>query len=241
MKLRINPKLEIGVKQIADDLQCVVIDDFLLNPQELVDYACNNRQHFLMPERAYPGAVMPVDNSLLAELNRFIRFEMGRIFLFSRAGINCQSQYSLATLQPADFTWIQRLCHTDPGLVPGKANYAGLIYLFANPEMGGTGFFSWRNQAFWQEMTEKQLTDPNAGLDDLKERYKVFRDPPSYMTESNEAAELLDHVPARFNRFVFYSGDSPHGAFITRPELLNSDPSAGRLTLNTFVSALQKT
>ena len=48
MKLRINPNLKIAVKQIADDLQCVVIDDFLVNPQEFVDYACNNRQHFLM-------------------------------------------------------------------------------------------------------------------------------------------------------------------------------------------------
>jgi hypothetical protein len=237
MKLQINPKLEIGVKQIADNLQCVVIDDFLLNPQELVDYACDRHQNFLMPERAYPGAVLSADNALLAELNRFIKFEMSRIFSFSRAGIKCQSQYSLTTLQPVDFTWIQRLCHTDPGLSPGKANYAGLLYLFANPELGGTGFFSWRDQAFWQEMTQKQFADPNAGLDELKEKYTLFRDPPRYMTESNEAADLLDHVPARFNRFVFYSGDIPHGAFITRPELLSPDPSSGRLTLNTFVSA----
>ena len=57
--------------------------------------------------------------------------------------------------------------------------------------------------------------------------------------ELSEVRELLDHVPARFNRFVFYSGDIPHGAFITRPELLSSDPQSGRLTLNTFVSASQ--
>ena len=68
----------------------------------------------------------------------------------------------------------------------------------------------------------------------------MFRDPPCYMTESNEAAELLDRVPAKYNRLVFYSGDLPHSAYIENPELLSSDPARGRLTLNCFVSALPK-
>ena len=107
--------------------------------------------------------------------------------------------------------------------------------------MGGTGFFRWKDPQFWQEMTAMQRDDPGAGLDILQEKFKMFRDPPCYMTGSNEAAELLDQVPARFNRMVFYSGDLPHNACIGNPDLLSSNPAAGRLTLNCFVSALPKT
>jgi hypothetical protein len=89
-------------------------------------------------------------------------------------------------------------------------------------------------------MSTQQLQDPDAGLDTLKDRFQMFRDPPCYITESNEAAELLDMAPARFNRFIFYPGDLPHSAFISKPESLSADPDKGRLTLNCFVSAIPK-
>jgi hypothetical protein len=238
--LKINPKLEIQASRVTDDRTCVVIDDFLLNPQQVVDYACEHRGEFIMLERAYPGLVFPVENELLREMNRFIQREMSRLFPFCRGGINFHTQFSLATLQPEEFTWIQRLCHTDPRLAPDRVNFAALLYLFDNPDMGGTGFYRWIDPDFWEEMAALQREDPDAGLDLLQEKFQMFRDQPCYMSESNEAAELLDRVPARFNRMVFYSGDLPHNASITHPELLSSDPAEGRLTLNCFVSALPK-
>jgi hypothetical protein len=89
-------------------------------------------------------------------------------------------------------------------------------------------------------MTALQRDDPSAGLDILRERFEMFREPACYMTESNEAAELLDKVPAKFNRLVFYSGELPHSAWIEHPDLLSNDPRQGRLTLNCFVSAVPK-
>jgi len=240
MQLQINPNLEIQASQIDDDQVCVVIDDFLLNPGEAVHYACTHAEDFIKLERSYPGVVLPVDNRLLEVTNRFIQREMSRLFPFCRGGIEFHTQFSLATLQPADFTWIQRLCHTDPRLQPGRVNYAALLYLFENDEMGGTGFYRWKNPEFWQEMSIAQRDDPNAGMDVLREKFQMFREPARYMTESNEAAELIDVVPAKFNRFVFYSGDLPHSAYISQPELLSENPSEGRLTLNSFVSAIPR-
>jgi hypothetical protein len=236
--LLINPDLEIKVSRVNDSHLCAVIDDFLLNPQEAVAFACGNAGKFITLERAYPGVVLPVDNGLLADVNRFIQRELSRIFPFCRGGIEFHTQYSLATLQPEDFTWVQRLCHSDPRLAPGRVNFAALLYLFEDPDMGGTAFYRWNDPDFWQEMTALQRADPDAGLDVLKEKFQMFRDPPCYMTESNAAAELLDVVPAKFNRMVFYSGDIPHSAYITDPSLLSNDPAEGRLTLNCFVSAL---
>lgn len=240
MRLELNPNLKIQASQITEGQVCVVIDDFLLHPEDAVRYACSRADDFIMLERSYPGLVMPVDESLMADINRFIQREMSRMFPFCRGGIDFHTQFSLATLQPAEFTWIQRLCHTDPRLQPGRVNFAALLYLFENEEMGGTGFYRWKHPEFWQEMTIAQRDDPDAGMDVIRDRFRMFREPARYMTESNDAADLLDVVPAKFNRFVFYSGDLPHSAFISQPELLSDKPSEGRLTLNCFVSAIPR-
>jgi len=62
----------------------------------------------------------------------------------------------------------------------------------------------------------------------------------AFLLNPQQAAELLDVVTARFKQLVFYSGDLPHSAHITKPELLSAEPSRGRLTLNCFVSALPR-
>ena len=238
MALEINPVLEIQASRITGDRLCVVIDDFLLNPQEAVEFASTQANGFTQLARAYPGRVLPVQDKHTSNISRFIRRELIRYFGFCRSGLEIHTQYSLATLQPEEFTWIQRLCHSDPGHGEGRVNLAGLLYLFDNPEMGGTGFYRWKDPDFWQQMTLLQRENPEAGIEVLRRKFQMFRDPPRYMTESNEAAELLDVVPARFNRFVFYPGDLPHSAFITDPDLLSGDPANGRLTLNFFVNAL---
>jgi len=238
--LQINPNLEVQASRINDRHICVVIDDFLLEPDHAVQHACARQHEFFQLERAYPGFVLTADEIMMRDINRFIQREMSKLFPICRGGMEFNSQFSLATLQPEEFTWVQRLCHSDPRLAPGRVNYAALLYLFENPEMGGTGFYQWKDQEFWSEMTAAQRDDPEAGLEILREKFQMFRDPPCYMTESNEAADLLDTVPAKFNRLVFYSGDVPHNASITRPELLSRDPARGRLTLNCFVNALPK-
>jgi hypothetical protein len=236
--ITLNPNPEIQASRITERETCVVVDDFLLNPEEAVAWACEHRDRFEMPERAYPGLILPVEENHVHELQGFIQKRMSRLFPFCRGGLQFHSQYSLATLQPEEFSWIQRLCHTDPRLDPARVNYAALIYLFDNPEMGGTGFYRWKDPEFLADMAALQRDDPEAGLDILEKRYAMFGESPSYMTESNELAELLDVVPAKFNRLVFYSGELPHNAHITRPELLSPDPANGRLTLNCFISAI---
>lgn len=240
LKLEINPELVIELVKVTDRHACVVVDDFLLNPRDLVDFASVHKNEFVMLERAYPGVVLPVDNELVNALERFVKMEMSRLFSFCRTGIDFQTQFSLATLQPENFSWIQRLCHSDPRLDPQRRNFAALLYLFDNPDLGGTGFYRMKDPDFWQRLAAGQRDDPEAGLDILKERFQMFRDPPCYMTDSNEAAELLDMVPAKFNRLIFYSGDLPHSAFIKTPEPLSANPSTGRLTLNCFASTLPK-
>ena len=78
MQLRLNPKLEIQAVRVSDEHLCVVIDDFLQNPGDAVEFACARADRFEQQERAYPGLVLPVANDPLAEMNRFIQVEMSR-------------------------------------------------------------------------------------------------------------------------------------------------------------------
>ena len=240
LKIRVNPDAVVEQHPINDELFAVVVDDFLFNPDDVVDFADAHSSEFEMFERSYPGSTLDLDELSVWELHQFWRSKLSRRFSFTRGDINDTWQLSLTTLQPEDFTWIQRLCHMDPRTAEGRDNFASVIYLFENPELGGTGFYRYRDRKFWESMYARQLDDPRGGLSIVETRYAMFREPPKYMTESNEVAELLAMIPAKFNRMISYSGDVPHSAFITDASLLSEDCKTGRLTLNCFVSVWPK-
>jgi len=237
LNIGINPSAGVERVAIDPDHDCLVFDDFLLEPESLVDYACARREAFFMQERGYPGEILPLTESEARPLHAFVRSTLSRAFGFLRGGLQFQTQLSLTTLQPSDMSWIQCLPHSDPRREAGRANYATVLYLFEDESLGGTGFYRWKDKAFWQDMTARQLDEPEAGLDELRSRFRMFREPWSYTTVSNEAVDLLARVPARFNRLIAYSGDLPHSAWIEQPERLDPDPRHGRLSLNCFASA----
>jgi hypothetical protein len=80
------------------------------------------------------------------------------------------------------------------------------------------------------------LADPGKLKAFAKRHADEFAMPPCYITQSNEIAELVDEVPAKYNRLLFYSGDMPRSAQISSPQLLSTDLGKGRLTLNCFAS-----
>ena len=240
-ELAINPALVIQRQAIAPGHDCLVIDDFLCDPDAAVEWAEQHAADFVMPERSYPGLLLPIDEAAAQPLHAFVRSRLSREFGFLRGDLELYTQYSIATLQPDEFSWIQALPHSDPQLAPGRANYAGLLYLFHDAALGGTGFYRWRDPDYWGRMTERQRDDPEAGLDELRARFELFRGPLAYPGDSNEVVERLALVPARWNRLICYSGDLPHSACIPEPALLSPEPRRGRLTLNCFASVWPKT
>jgi hypothetical protein len=238
--IEINANAEIDVRRIDDAHQCVVIDDFLKNPRSLVDFASENAAAFEAQEVGYPGVLYDVDNNAMSGMHRFLKSDMSQQFSFMKGDIRMSTYLSMATLQPGDLAPLQRLCHSDPRQSLQRHNYAGLVYLFENEALGGTGFYRWKEQKLIEEATALELRQPGSSLPFLQQHFEMYRQEPQYMAGSNEVAELLLEVPARFNRLVFYSGDLPHSAHIPRPELLTTDFALGRLTLNCFASVRPK-
>ena len=240
-RIDINSSAEIRREAISRDQHCVIVDDFLLNPHELVDFAAGNADEFSKAKSFYPGMYMDVDDDAVRDIYRFIRLQMTKHFPFLRGNLKFATFLSMVTLRPDELSPVQRICHIDPTPDQHRTTYAALLYLFENSELGGTGFFRYsKRYELMKEVEAMEREDPDKAREYLLENFPTFRKPARYMTESNEIAELLRTIPARFNRLIFYSGQIPHSAAITAPELLSSDVRHGRLTLNIFADALPK-
>ena len=146
----------------------------------------------------------------------------------------------MTTTKPDELSHRQRICHTDPTSAPDRTCYAALVYLFENEALGGTGFYRWKQPELMLKAKAIEREDPDKSLEFLKEHFPTFRKPACYMTESNEIADLVCEIPARFNRLVFYSGNLLHSAAIAAPELLIRNTREGRLTLNVFADVLPR-
>lgn len=235
LDLTLNPDANIDVRAIDDNNNCVIVDDFLKNPQSVVEYAANIADRFTIPPKSYPGKVAEIRAD---EIQSYVKSTMSRHFPFMRGGIRTANLLSMMTLQPTELSNLQRLCHSDPRTRTDRVNYAGLLYLFRDENLGGTGFYQWRDRPTMEQATALEMKDAGTALEFLQEHYPSFREPPSYITESNEIAELVSVIPSKFNRWIFYPGDFPHSAFISNPDLLCDDFLNGRLTLNCFASVV---
>ena len=144
--IEINRQAEPRLERIDEDNVCVIVDDFLADPDALVDYACAEASRFEAPERSYPGLLLDVAEEAMRDIYRFIRSDMRRQFGFMKGGIRLSTYLSMATLPPGRLSPLQRLCHSDPRTQPSSRNYAALIYLFRDRELGGTGFYHWKER-----------------------------------------------------------------------------------------------
>lgn len=237
--LRINPNAEVQLQEIADGQYCAIVDDVLEDPESVVEFAVRQAHRFewwSVP----PGPRLIAPEDALQDLKRLVRSKLSRHFPIHRTGLSLRACLSNITVPPERLSHLQRLCHIDESEKPGMRYYAGLIYLFRNPDLGGTAFYRWKKPEVIARAEELHEVDPAACERYLEASLEIFREPSRYMTESNDLAELLSVVPARFNRLVFYDGASPHTGHITHPELLSEDLSRGRLTLNFFTTALAR-
>jgi len=236
--IRINTNASIRREAISEDRYCVVIDDFLQDPDALVEFAAHHAGDFSVPKSQYPGLLYRIDDIAMTDVYRFIRTKMTKNFPFLRDDMKMWTNFSMVTLQPDELSTFQRLCHSDLLSGPGRMSYAALIYLFENENLGGTGFYRWKKLELMKKAQGIEREDPDKANAFLQEHFPTYREPACYMTASNEIAELLCTIPARFNRMVFYSGQVPHSGAITAPELLSKDFRKGRLTLNVFADVL---
>jgi hypothetical protein len=210
--------------------QVVVIDDFLEDPQALVDAA---RHAAFEPcpgaaqRRGYPGvrapAPMAYSESLTALLDPLIRVNFG--VPASLPVMKTPCAFSLTTVAPHELGPLQRVPHFDAS----TPHYMAALLYLCDDRHGGTAFYRHRATGL-QQITAECRDRYGTAIYDQVDRHPA---PPRYFDDSDEHFELLGVMPARFNRLVVYRGSLLHSA-VVNPQRLGSDPRTGRLTVNTF-------
>jgi hypothetical protein len=225
-----NPDASVQVMQLEGGRICLVIDDALLAPERVVEYALAQRDAFQAIDFSkYPGNYIDAPPALAeAFLDCFLqrarpRFDARRC-RFAHIRLSMVTQ-PVAALRPR-----QWLCHIDDFLLPPTESMpASVLYLFRDELLGGTGFYVRdRPAAEVDAMLELADTLP---ADAFMQRTGLA---PSYLHASNPYFRRIGGVAAKWNRLIFYDGGMLHSAEIAHPERLNGDPAAGRLTLNGF-------
>ncbi len=209
---------------------CLVVDDFLLNPQAMVELAVMWRDHFQAPgNSAYPGLELWMPPAVSGLLDDWFR-EHVRALLGGRRSLRIDCRLSMVTLPADALQPRQWFCHRDdPGRDPRSLRAASVLYLFHDPAFGGTSLYRPT-----RPMDEIELMVQDAGQLDAQAFCSRWDIAPGYMHGSNAYFERVLQVPARFNRAVFYDGGVFHCSDNGPAGELSDNPRQGRLTLNGF-------
>jgi hypothetical protein len=225
-----NPNASVEVVNFDDRHFCLTIDDALLEPERLVQQALAQQRAFEAVDFSfYPGVYLMAPPELTASLTEFFQWQVRRRF-DARRCLEVVCRYSLVTLPPDALQPIQWLCHRDYAeLDPKLAMLASVLYLFHDPNLGGTSFYvPTRSAAETSALFRAALAlTPEA----FTQQYGIR---PGYIQEGNDYFRRIGRVPAKWNRLIFYDGGLLHSSDIPAPERLSNDPLTGRLTLNGF-------
>lgn len=225
-----NPAPRIQTVTIHGRHVCHVIDDALLDPDAMVEYAARHIGEFSEAgHNGYPGPELRMPEGFSTQLDAFFAAHLRRAFDVRRTE-RMYSRLAIATTPPERLRPSQSICHIDRlSVEPKHRIVASVLYLFRDARLGGTSFYGPNHPP---EVLLPMIADANTlDRDTFRERYGIDT---GYMTASNAWFTKLQTVPARYNRIIFYEGTVFHTGEMAHPELLSADPRAGRLCLNGF-------
>lgn len=226
-----SPSPNIRHIPIGGGETCVVVDDFLRDPFAITAYAIAQRAQFAQaPASYYPGPELALAQDISLQLEQFFN-QYVRAALGGRRTLAIATRLSIVANRADQLKPLQRVCHWDAtGLGPSEGAAAMVAYLFKDTRLGGTSFYMPR-----RPMDEIAAMMAQARYMDSRSFTDLLGHAPAYPASSNAWFEHVLHLPAVFNRAIFYNGTVFHSGHITAPELLNADPACGRLTMNAFI------
>jgi hypothetical protein len=215
-----------NVEKIAHqdpEVTVYVVDDFLGNPELLVDYA-RSRAYFgkVGDDRtAYPGIRDRLPRSYERVLEKIITLVFGG----GDPAIH-RCMLSLTTLAPGQLGAAQRIPHVD---AYGDDQYAAVHFLCGAPH-GGT--------AIYRYLPRKLVRIRDGDRDAVAEMVKAVHDHPEehpgYLAGDTRFYRQELVIDAKFNRLVLYPSNLLHCALLTAPASLVQDVETGRLTVASF-------
>ncbi len=228
MKYKLHPDVDYKFYLVGQEkTPFLVIDNFLSDAQSLVSYCIGNMQ-FSEVDNFYPGLRMAGPSDYFPTVICYLSDLLKNIFALPSDNIaGGKSLYSMVVTPPDQLEKIQCLPHIDSYL---SGDIACVHYL-CGKEQGGTSLYRHRKTGY-EKITEasidyyKKAVIAEGSLDFKKN---------TYMNGSNQFFEQIASIDSIFNRMIVYPSNILHSGNIAEDFTFNTNPTEGRLTLNTFI------
>lgn len=226
---RPHPRLTSRLDRVGQEgSPVIVVDNFLADPQALVDEAAAMAPFAPAQQTFYPGVRAPVPLPFVQAAQAFLDRDLRAVFgLGDQVMTSGAWVYSLVTTPPGELTPRQRLPHIDS---TNPANLALLLYL-CGEEQGGTSLYRHRATGY-ESITEDRFDRYEAKL--KRDMAAGSAGAAAYVCGDTDHFERITRYGAAFNRLLVYRGNALHSADIAPDFAFDPDPRRGRLTLNLF-------
>jgi hypothetical protein len=228
-KLRLHDEFKAATVRIGAEREPVlVVDNFLSNPQLLIDYAAAHSTFDAVSDAFYPGSRAPVPPIYCFALRAFLGSIIGAAFGLRDSSITGElSHFSLVTTAPRKLQIVQRMPHFDNT----NPKQLALLHYLCGPEQGGTSFYRHRRTRFEYIDESRVSRYRDAVTADLA---LLGAPPAQYICGDDTLFERTASFNAAFNRVLIYRSINLHSADIGSMFNFDANPRSGRLTANTF-------
>lgn len=232
LNLQLNPAATNAVLKVgAEKTPVIVIDDFMVDANSVVDYVSQTIDFDAEQRTFYPGFRARINSDYTRVVVNALGKHLFKVFSIpdNYKLILDGAYYSLVATPPEELLPAQCRPHADTAL----PYYLAIMHYLSPDEHGGTGFFKHKPTGF------EKIT-PNR-IDEYKESMLAFFDAhghsqPGYITQSSEQYELMGEIGYKPNRMIIYPGCLLHSGLINPATDISKDPRTGRLTANIFLN-----
>ncbi len=230
--ITINRDFSSQIFVVGDEkTRILVLDNVLLEPQAMVDCACDHAKFEAEETSRYPGLRARLPQSYVATLLPVVDHMLTNYCDIPKGlKLACRASFfSLVTLQPEELSAEQRIPHFDSS----DPCYFAVTQYLNEGDFGGTTFYRHRPTRF-ENISESRQRSFLQSAQKFNERV-AQAERPGYINGSDEHFKALGSIRYRHNRLVMYPGSLLHSGNIERDRDISADPRTGRLTANLFV------
>lgn len=228
-RLRLHESFRYELRHAgAEGFPILVVDQFLSEPQALIDYAATHAGFSADVDAYYPGLRAPIPPIYPFAVRAFLGKIIAAAFNLGTAAVSKErAHFSLVTTRPERLHPLQRIPHFDNT----DERHLAVLHYLSPVSQGGTSFYRHAASGF-------EAIRPGSLA-----RYTQLRDaelqssrapPPQYILGTTPEYHCIDSIDGQFNRLIVYHGMCLHSADISPDCTFSSDPRNGRLTANTF-------
>ena len=241
--LQLHPALQLSALRFGVERTPVLIaDQFVADPQQLVDAAC--RAEFVANSPYYPGVRAEAPAAYRQLLLGALQQTLIDFFQLPTSTLSLSvCHFSLITTPPSQLKLLQRIPHFD---TTTPHALAAVHYLFDQPQSqlqssgaqqksaSGTAFYRHRKTGFECITPERELAYYRA-LESENDGPNLPKADAGYIQGSTALFEQIGAAHGVFNRIIFYPRHLLHTGIITADTPLSADPRQGRLTISSFI------